>query len=902
MLFLCLSLMPMSPSHYANVLKFWRAVETFTLPDLPKVYNELKPGKPFPWDPGVLEALEEGKQWKHTLYFHVVSREEVIDLLARLSGSKEFRDPVDGLTSLSAVVLDRMGQPGERSYSPSAFMYGIKIIQEKMSPDVLTDLLKKAQEDYLTRFHLTPAQDGTAVPKIVDWPVLQKELDHLRGVSGHALTVQYPVVCVSEPTARAGIEVPFLNSYYVDDLNTLLNNIQDIGEPMKAYLAPQPDMGARYDLLDRRALLEGMHPRGQSPGRWPSDPTAGLYSAQQAALYLAMSGLRRDSPIAGINGPPGTGKTTLLREAIADIVVGRGQRILKAKNITLFSWRRKMITEKMGYYAIDPSVFGNDGIVVASNNNTAIENISKELPTFKSIAYAHFKDEEYFSGIASNIYEEPCWGMMSAVLGRSINRSSFVSKFWFGKEHSFRKLLKEQYDDPALYSSNRASYNKTAEELMVLLKEYEVFHALASEHHELLLKILFKGGGSRGRLQELASELKAGYDLGLEDMPGMDFMDLSLEKIHRLTLYSSVKINTLRSNIFLRSLELHEWAIKVNAQYFSSNLNAFVNMLSNSYTNFIDEHIAATLWNTFFFCVPVVSVTLASFHRQFPKMGGGSIGWLLLDEAGQATPASACGAIWRCKRCIIIGDTLQIPPVVTIPAALGRLLQDNYGIKDDCWSPVHHSAQYLADRVTAAGTYVDGGSDINTWTGMPLRAHRRCQEPMFSISNHIAYNGQMVKVTRDVFRNIPTEESRWIDVVGVPSKEGHVIEEELIVLEDMLVRLANFTGKIYVISPFRSIARMCSDRLGKYKVACGTIHTFQGKEAEIVFLILGTHPRSVRARNWVAGSPNMLNVAVTRARERLYVIGNCKVWKAHRYFDHLALKLPVKAHVSGRLF
>jgi len=46
----------------------------------------------------------------------------------------------------------------------------------------------------------------------------------------------------------------------------------------------------------------------------------------------------------------------------------------------------------------------------------------------------------------------------------------------------------------------------------------------------------------------------------------------------------------------------------------------------------------------------------------------------------------------------------------------------------------------------------------------------------------------------------------------------------------------------------------------------------------------------------------MLNVAVTRAKERLYVIGNRKVWARHKYFSELARVLPVKEHFSGRLF
>jgi len=908
--------MPTIRDHYTNVLKFWRAIETFNLPDLParfegqstKEYHLLESGGALPWQSDKFPLLEGDKQWRHTLYFYIVEKESVIEVLARLSQSKEFREPAGGQTFFSALALNQRGQLVERSYVPAAWIFGIKILQERLDPEELPELLRKVPEEFLLRCQPDREkgkpegeEEGrpdrtedqpveTSIP--LDWMVLNKELDFVNGIVRHQLRVKRAIVCVSELVNMAtAADAPFMNSYYVQDLNTLITHIDDIGKPMEIYLSKE--LPVRQDLLTPRALLINLHPKHQRPGRWPARPGFGLYSAQQAALYLAM----QDPTLMGINGPPGTGKTTLLREIIADVVVARAKRLLKHGAWGMFAGRRTVIVDMMGYYDINEAIFGNDGVVVSSNNNAAIENISRELPILDSIDRETFGDASYFPEMASHIHEMPCWGLLSAVLGRSGNRNSFITKFWFSRELGFGKFLKSQYENAALSEENMACYKETAEELAKLLEEYEAFNLLAGEYHDLLIG----GRGDGGKLSELAARLREDWEISSANLPGADFLDMPLRKIHAMTPYSSGKINILRSRIFLSSLELHYWAIRVNARQFNSNLNAFVNMLSNKQAGAIDEKIAEVLWSTFFFCIPVVSVTLASFQRQFPKIKKGGIGWLLLDEAGQATPASTCGAIWRSERCIIIGDTLQIPPIVTIPAALGRLLQTDYGVSDEHWNPVYHSAQSLADRVTSVGTYIDVNGEQPIWTGVPLRAHRRCGEPMFSLSNVIAYNGQMVKVTPDLISHIPTGGSGWIDIAGADLTGRHVIGEEIAELSDYLGLLSSYTGKIYVISPFVDVARRCSEKFRmKRQVVCGTIHTFQGKEAEVVFLVLGTLPAGVFARNWVAQSPNMLNVAITRAKERLYVIGNREVWSRHRYFDQLAKALPVRG--SGRLF
>ena len=60
----------------------------------------------------------------------------------------------------------------------------------------------------------------------------------------------------------------------------------------------------------------------------------------------------------------------------------------------------------------------------------------------------------------------------------------------------------------------------------------------------------------------------------------------------------------------------------------------------------------------------------------------------------------------------------------------------------------------------------------------------------------------------------------------------------------------------------------------------GTVHTFQGKEAPIVFLVLGADEKCTGAAKWAMGTenPNIMNVAATRAKEQFYIIGDKKLY------------------------
>ena len=71
------------------------------------------------------------------------------------------------------------------------------------------------------------------------------------------------------------------------------------------------------------------------------------------------------------------------------------------------------------------------------------------------------------------------------------------------------------------------------------------------------------------------------------------------------------------------------------------------------------------------------------------------------------------------------------------------------------------------------------------------------------------------------------------------------------------------------------------------------MHVVQGREAEAVIFVLGASAlQQTGARNWAGARPNLLNVAVSRAKEALYVVGNRPLWREAGLFRELDARMP----------
>lgn len=776
-----------------------------------------------------------------------------------------------------------------------------------------------------------------------------------------------------------------LGPFFVKDLENTIHTVSSKGSaglstPLRAYL-----LGHSQQIEIGNAANQGDFFTTRTTdlirGRWPENPKYGLSLLQAFAVNVARQ--VANNPIVAVNGPPGTGKTTLLKDIIADQFVARTHAL-------------NTLSEKDNWLD-DAEVFTTvlqHSMLVASSNNKAVENISKELPALSQLAEEFSESVSHFRELAP----EGDWGLFCATLGNSANRTAFKKQLGkvrdhfknindiFSLNHFYNTLKKNGREGAAETITRFTTLWQQQHKLLALIADIKQCRAYTHTDHSVFLEpfTLALYNIEQGELsiekfasiwatyseeqwdcalesleafkrqwfgrklytahrEDKLSKAKADFQTLYAQLQGTNAADWDLD-VHqhlisptayapqagesieaaeqRLQLSSplgSKKLNHYRSAVFASAVRLNEAILESSAEQFAKHWDAVEQLIDGRLdtTEDIPEH--QQLWSILFLFFPVVSTSLSSAENQFKLMQKREgFGLLMIDEAGQAVNYHIVGLLQRCRQAIFVGDPIQLEPVVSMAPSIDRSIardflqisnQDGAPQWGDRYLVSSSSAQAMADR---AGRYM---AKIGERTvGIPLLVHRRCTEPMFSIANRIAYDNKMVIASQPYdWSAIP---SGWIHVAEEPAQlkgKGYANGTEAATA----IRLVQFLveqhpdmvkGGVYIITPFskmrnelhaqwKTLQQDASNHswmlkaLGTDKAATtdsdlfrqeniGTVHTFQGKEAStVIFCTAASKARkNLGGMGWVNSKPNLLNVAVTRAKHHLFVIGNQEDW------------------------
>lgn len=459
--------------------------------------------------------------------------------------------------------------------------------------------------------------------------------------------------------------------------------------------------------------------------------------------------------------------------------------------------------------------------------------------------------------------------------------------FFAGKKRKeeYRSRLNEITDQLVALSHEDIEYSKRKKEInnniLLCRKNLE----LSTKKQEDLQR-QFDGWqiAATDKISNLEKRVHAYEKLGNDSHVEMLNMSQAYDDLQMSTPWFDQSYRVLQSKLFVMALRVRKQFLYENRK----NIKAAIIIWGQQKKYLEKKAVIEAAWNWINMTIPVISSTFASISRMCKNLGKETLGHLFIDEAGQALPQAAVGAIYRSKYVMAVGDPLQIKPVLTLDSNTLDMLGRHFGVTEKYLSE-SASVQTLVDAASQYGFYRKQDKCDDSWIGIPLWVHRRCRYPMFTISNTISYDGFMVQGIKEYGK------TGWFDVGGTADNkyveaQGEFLLQKLKEMSDKNPKILDKKEKdvIYVITPFSNVAYHLSRKLQKIGFTrydehgkptnVGTVHTFQGKEAPIVFFVLGADRQSSGAARWAVTEPNIMNVAATRAKEAFYIIGDKKLY------------------------
>ncbi|MBT9159737.1 MAG: ATP-dependent RecD-like DNA helicase [Dehalococcoidia bacterium] len=281
--------------------------------------------------------------------------------------------------------------------------------------------------------------------------------------------------------------------------------------------------------------------------------------------------------------------------------------------------------------------------------------------------------------------------------------------------------------------------------------------------------------------------------------------------------------------------------------------------------------------------LPCWAVTSLSARGRIP-LEPGNFDLVVFDEASQCDIASALPLLYRAKAVVIIGDPKQLSHISGLQRGQDQALLEKYDLLDDFphWAYSHQSLFGLG------ATHVSGDDVVS------LVDHHRSHTDIISFSNDEFYEQRLRVATRYDDLKTPNRSEpgiRWVDVKGQVSRPGNGgalnnTEARAVVqtLRD-LVLAKGYKGSIGVVTPFRAQANAITQLVNQDKdllaevvnrgFLADTVHRFQGDERDVMLFspVVSTGVSS-GALGFLRSNGNLFNVAITRARAQLVVVGD----------------------------
>ena len=541
----------------------------------------------------------------------------------------------------------------------------------------------------------------------------------------------------------------------------------------------------------------------------------GCNNSQYKAVKNAM-----ENQISVIQGPPGTGKTQTILNIIANI-------LLQGKTVQ-----------------------------IVSNNNSATENVYEKLSSPKY-----------------NL------GFIVAPLGSSKNKKIFVENqdanypdfsLWKTNENldDLQKRIEEQSIQLKVVFDKQEKLACLRQELSQLVTEQEYFNQYVEESDVNTESIKFKKNLSSKDWMALWQEcqliseekkaigfwfkIKALLKYGVTDW---NFYRQDISKI--ITTFQAMYYGAKRSELSAEIVDIEKYLNSVNKDLLDDLCNQSMIVLKDKLARKYESNNNRTifseddLWKEPYDVLTEYPVILSTTFSSRNSLNSDVVyDYLIMDEASQVDIATGALALSCARNVVIVGDTKQLPNVVTEDIkAKATAIFGTFNVNEG----YRYTKSFLQSILDI----------MPNVTQTLLREHYRCHPKIINFCNQKFYRGELIIMTKD---NGEDDVLSVVKTVPGNHERNHYSQRQIDVIKNEIIpKYVSNPEETGIIAPYKNQVEALNREITDIDAA--TVHKFQGKEKDNI--IISTVDDEISD---FADDPYLINVAVSRAKKKLMLV------------------------------
>ena len=572
-------------------------------------------------------------------------------------------------------------------------------------------------------------------------------------------------------------------------------------------------------VADDVALAKYLNPSSLQTGKMKREYIPifpfGCNNSQYKAVKNAM-----ENQVSVIQGPPGTGKTQTILNIIANILMqGKTVQIVSNNNAATENVHEKLSSPKY-----------NLGFVVATlgsskNKKNFVEHQDTNYPDFSS-----WKMEDDSSFLRESISEKSI--QLKTVFDKQEELASLRNEF-------SRLVTEREYFNQYVEESDvnteavKLTTKRSSKDWMALWQECQMI----SEENKAI-GFWFK--------------LKAFFKYGITDW---SFYKQDIAKI--ITTFQAMYYRAKQAELSGEITDIEQYLNSVDQNLIENLCNQSMAVLKNKLARKYEANRSRkifnedNLWKEPYEVLAEYPVILSTTFSSRNSLNSDVLyDYLIMDEASQVDIATGALALSCARNVVIVGDTKQLPNVVTDDMrAKANAIFDSFNVNE--------GYQYTKSFLQ---------SILDIMPNVPqtlLREHYRCHPKIINFCNQKFYRGELIIMTTD---NGEDDVLSVVKTVAGNHERNHYSQRQIDVIKNEIIpKYVSNPQETGIIAPYKNQVEALSREITDIDAA--TVHKFQGKEKESI--IISTVDDEISD---FADDPYLINVAVSRAKKKLILV------------------------------